>query len=166
MREDPPFTGDEVALLRSWLAYERETLAWKCEGLDDAQLRTRAVDPSSLSLLGLVRHVTDAERYWFQHVLLGRDIEQRYWTNNDLDADFTGVDETTGDEALAAWRDEMAASDAAIDADPDAERIAAGRRHGAEVSLRWMLVHLVQEYARHNGHADLLRERIDGTTGE
>jgi uncharacterized damage-inducible protein DinB len=166
MREDPPFTGDEVALLRAWLAFERETLAWKCEGLDDAQLRTRAVDPSTLSLLGLVRHVTDAERYWFQRVLLGREVEQRYWTDNDPEADFSGVDETTWDQALTAWRDEMLASDAAIEADPEGDRIGVGRRGGAEVSLRWMLVHLVQEYARHNGHADLLRERIDGATGE
>ena len=166
MRADPPFVGDEVAMLRSWLDYERATLAWKCEGLDDDQLRTRGVPPSTMSLLGLVRHMTDVERHWFQIVLLGNDVAQRYWTTADPDADFHEVDAATGDAALAAWREEMAASDAAVAIDPTGARTSVGRRRGQAVSLRWILVHLVQEYARHNGHADLLRERVDGATGE
>ena len=166
MREDPPFVGDETMLLRAWLEYERATLAWKCEGLDDEQLRRRSVDPSSLSLLGIVRHMTDVERHWCQRVLLGRDVPFRYWTDENADADFTDVDVASGGQAMSAWREEMAATDAAIVLEPRPERVGLGLRRGREVSLRWILVHLVQEYARHNGHADLLRERIDGATGE
>jgi uncharacterized damage-inducible protein DinB len=165
-RSDPPFVGDETALLRSWLEFERRTLAWKCDGLDDGQLRSRAVAPSSMSLLGLVRHMTDVERHWCQRVLLGLDVEQRYWTDENPDADFTDVDDVVAAEALRTWREEMAATDAAVALDPSPDRLSAGRRKGAQVSLRWILVHLVQEYARHNGHADLLREQIDGATGE
>jgi uncharacterized damage-inducible protein DinB len=166
VRTDPPFAGDEVTLLRAWLDFERATLAWKCDGLVDGQLRQRAVAPSTMSLLGLVRHMTDVERYWIQRILLGRDIEQRYWTDDDPDIDFDAVDTASGADALAAWREEMAATDSAIADDPSPDRLGAGRRHDEDVSLRWILVHLVQEYARHNGHADLLRERIDGATGE
>jgi uncharacterized damage-inducible protein DinB len=163
-RIDPPYVAGERAMLESWLEYHRATLAWKCEGLDDAQLRERAVPPSSLSLLGLVRHMADVERNWFRRVLGGEDVPGIYWTDDDLDADFNDVDTADVQEAFATWRSECehARRNAAAAVSLDVT----GRRRGEAVTLRWILVHLIEEYARHNGHADFLRERIDGAVGD
>jgi uncharacterized damage-inducible protein DinB len=163
-RIDPPYVAGERAMLESWLEYHRATLAWKCEGLDDAQLRERAVPPSSLSLIGLVRHMADVERNWFRRVLGGEDVPGIYWTDDDLDADFNDVDTADVQEAFATWRAECehARRNAAAAASLDVT----GQRRGEAVTLRWILVHMVEEYARHNGHADFLRERIDGAVGD
>jgi uncharacterized damage-inducible protein DinB len=163
-RTDPPYVADERAMLDAWLDYHRATLAWKCEGLDDAQLRQRAVPPSSLSLLGLVRHMADVERNWFRRVLGGEDVPGIYWTDDDPDGDFDNVDTADVQEAFATWRAECEHARRAGAAAPSLE--ATGLRRGEKVSLRWILVHMIEEYARHNGHADLLRERIDGTVGD
>jgi uncharacterized damage-inducible protein DinB len=163
-RSEPPSDADERAMLEGWLDYHRATLAMKCAGLDDEQLRLRAVPPSTLSLLGLVRHLTEVERHWFRRVLAQQDLPDVYCTPEDPDADFDQVDDADGGHAFVAWREEVeAAREAAADiADLDA----GGVHHGHPVSLRWVLTHMVEEYARHNGHADLLRERIDGVTGD
>jgi uncharacterized damage-inducible protein DinB len=163
-RVDPPYVADERAMLEAWLDYHRATLAWKCEGLDDARLRQRAVPPSSLSLLGLVRHMADVERNWFRRVLGGEDVPGLYWTDDDPDGDFDNVDAADVQEAFATWRAECDHARRAAAAAPSLE--ATGLRRGETVSLRWILVHMVEEYARHNGHADFLRERIDGTVGD
>ena len=163
-RVDPPYVADERAMLEAWLDYHRATLAWKCEGLDDARLRQRAVPPSSLSLLGLVRHMADVERNWFRRVLGGEDVPGLYWTDDDPDGDFDNVDAADVQEAFATWRAECDHARRAAAAAPSLE--ATGLRRGETVSLRWILVHMVDEYARHNGHADFLRERIDGTVGD
>jgi uncharacterized damage-inducible protein DinB len=163
-RIDPPYVADERAMLDAWLDYHRDTLAWKCEGLDEAQLRQRAVPPSSLSLLGLVRHMADVERNWFRRVLGGEDVAGIYWTDDDPDGDFDNVDTADVQEAFATWRAECDHARRAAAAAPSLE--ATGLRRGETVSLRWILVHMIEEYARHNGHADLLRERIDGTVGD
>jgi uncharacterized damage-inducible protein DinB len=163
-RIDPPYVADERAMLDAWLDYHRATLAWKCEGLDDAQLRQRAVPPSSLSLLGLVRHMADVERNWFRRVLGGEDVPGIYWTDDDPDGDFDNVDTADVQEAFATWRAECEHARRAAAAAPSLE--ATGVRRGETVSLRWILVHMIEEYARHNGHADFLRERIDGTVGD
>ena len=163
-RIDPPYVADERAMLDAWLDYHRATLAWKCEGLDDAQLRQRAVPPSSLSLLGLVRHMADVERNWFRRVLGGEDVPGIYWSDDDPDGDFDNVDTADVQEAFATWRAECEHARRAAAAAPSLE--ATGLRRGEAVSLRWILVHMIEEYARHNGHADLLRERIDGTVGD
>jgi len=151
-------------MLEGWLDYHRATLAVKCEGLDDEQLRLRAVPPSNLSLLGLVRHMAEVERNWFRRVLAGEDVADVYCTPEDPDADFDNVDDADSGHAFTSWREEIGrARDAcaAVD-DLSSWAVHGGRR----VSLRWILSHMVEEYARHNGHADLLRERIDGVTGE
>ena len=163
-RTDPPYVAGERAMLDAWLDYHRATLAWKCEGLDDAQLRQRAVPPSSLSLLGLVRHMAEVERNWFRRVLGGEDAPGIYWTDDDPDGDFDNVDTADVQEAFATWRAECEHARRAAAAAPSLE--ATGLRRGETVSLRWILVHMIEEYARHNGHADFLRERIDGTVGD
>jgi len=169
-RVDPPHEAAERPMLQAWLDYQRATLALKCEGLDDEQLRLRSVPPSLLSLVGLVRHMAEVERYWFRVVLAGEPLPDIYCTPDQPDADFLDVDEASGTQALATWRAEcdLARSVAAGHPDLDAvgTRPADGPGWGSpRVSLRWILVHMIEEYARHNGHADLLRERIDGTVG-
>jgi uncharacterized damage-inducible protein DinB len=163
-RIDPPYVAGERAMLESWLEYHRATLAWKCEGLDDAQLRQRAVPPSPLSLIGLVRHMADVECNWFRRVLGGEDLPGIYWTDDDPDADFNDVDTADVQEAFTAWRAECehARRNAAAADSLDVT----GQRRGEAVTLRWILVHMIEEYARHNGHADFLRERIDGAVGD
>jgi uncharacterized damage-inducible protein DinB len=163
-RIDPPFVAGERAMLESWLEYHRATLAWKCEGLDDAQLRERAVPPSPLSLLGLVRHMADVERSWFRRVLGGENVPGIYWTDDDPDGYFDNFDAADVQEAFATWRAECehARRNAAAADSLDVT----GQRRGETVTLRWILVHMIEEYARHNGHADFLRERIDGAVGD
>jgi uncharacterized damage-inducible protein DinB len=163
-RIDPPYEAGERRTLEAFLDYHRATLAVKCAGLSDEQLRTRAVPPSTLSLLGLVRHMADVERNWFRRVLGGEDVPGLYWTDDDVDGDFDNVDTADVADAFDRWREECEQARQATAAAPSLE--VTGLRKGAQVSLRWILVHMIEEYARHNGHADLIRERIDGTVGE
>lgn len=162
-RPIPLMTGDEHPMLESWLAFHRATLELKCAGLDDAQLRVAAADPSSLTLLGLVQHLAEVERNWFQRVFAGLDVPPVY----EEESGYALAPGRGLDEVLAVWRREIARGQElyagrALD---DTGRIADGPMAGLEVSLRWVLIHLIEEYARHNGHADILRERIDGVTG-
>ncbi len=151
-------------MLNAWLDYHRATLAWKCEGLTHEQLRERSVRPSTLSLLGLVRHMAEVERGWFRQGLAREDIPDLYETEQDRDADINGAQTADVAEAFATWRAECEAARKAEAAAPSLEATFKGRH--TEYSLRWILVHMIEEYARHNGHADLLRERIDGATGD
>lgn len=165
-RRDPPQVAGERAALDGWLDYQRQTLLVKCAGLTADQLRQRAVEPSSLSLLGLVRHMSEVERSWFQRRVAGRDVPYLYVDlEADPDGDFDNVDTADAAADLAAYQREV----------DEARAVAAGRgldetffhpRWGVELDVRWVYVHMIEEYARHNGHADLLRERIDGTTGD
>ncbi|MGV9250202.1 DinB family protein [Streptomyces sp. NPDC003697] len=162
-RPVPLTTGAERPMLESWLAFHRATLELKCAGLDDAQVRTASCDPSPLTLLGLVQHLAEVERNWFQRAFAGLDVPPVF-------------EEATGYEldpardlgrALTAWRREIArgqelCAGRSLD---DTGRITDGPMAGLEISLRWVFVHMIEEYARHNGHADILRERIDGVTG-
>lgn len=163
-RADPPYVADERPMLETWLDWHRATLLWKCGGLDGEQLRRRSVEPSTLSLLGLVRHMTDVERAWFRRVLAGEDAPPLYWSEANRDGDFDDVDTADPAADVAAYRAEVQACRDVAARYPDLE--ATGSRGGEPVSLRWIYVHMIEEYARHNGHADLLRERIDGATGE
>ncbi len=165
-RQDPPFVAGERAMLEAWLDYHRATLLTKCEGLDDEQLRTRSVPPSSLSLLGLVRHMADVERYWFRHVLLDDPVAPFYWTADGEDRDFDDVDIADVAADFGVFEDMVKACRAIAADHPDLDALARRSRHDQKVSLRWIYVHMIEEYARHNGHADLLRERIDGSTGD
>jgi uncharacterized damage-inducible protein DinB len=170
-RVDPPRAASERPMLEAWLEYHRATLALKCEGLDDEQLRLRSVPPSALSLIGLVRHMAEVERHWFQNELAGRRLGYIYCTHDEPDADFDDVDEASGTQDLAMWRTECDQARALAAQHTDLDDIGAGRGQqtgtdGGQVCLRWILVHMIEEYARHNGHADLIRERIDGAVGE
>ncbi|OEU96352.1 DinB family protein [Streptomyces oceani] len=168
-RPIPPPHAEERHVLEGWLDFHRETLALKCAGLDDAQAREAAVPPSTMTLLGLVQHLTEVERKWCQRVFAGRqELPPAYGTAGE--DGFALSPEVGMADALAAWRAEVAASrDATSTADSlDAPGTLTGtdaQALGSSVSLRWILTHLIEEYARHNGHADLLRERVDGTTG-
>jgi uncharacterized damage-inducible protein DinB len=165
-RFDPPFAADEKTMLVSFLEYHRATLKRKCDGLSPEQLLSRAVPPSSLCLLGLVRHLADVEYAWFREVFAGE--EQRYlYGPGDADLDVREADEA---EVARAWKtfDEQAVAAGAIIAASDLDALSSrtARRSDDRPTLRWLVVHLIEEYARHNGHADLLREAIDGATGE
>jgi hypothetical protein len=163
-RRDPGPLSSERPMLDEWLDYHRATLLMKCDGVSDADLRRRAVPPSSMSLLGLVRHMTDVERHWFRNVLSGQDAPGLYWSDDDFpDGDFDLVDGAEVADDLARFDAECAharAVSAGLDLD------ATGTVHDGVVSHRWVLVHMIEEYARHNGHADLLRECIDGVVGD
>jgi uncharacterized damage-inducible protein DinB len=165
-REDPPYALDEESMLNAWLEYHRATLAIKCEGLTDEQLRLRSVPPSTLSLLGLVRHMADVERNWFRRVFEGEDAPPLHYTPEDRDGEFDGVDDADVGAAFAAWNEECAHARHVVASASALDTVGKGRRRGEEVTLRWIMVHMIEEYARHNGHADLLRERIDGATGD
>ncbi|MFE6847872.1 DinB family protein [Streptomyces sp. NPDC057686] len=166
-RTEPSTTANEREMLDGWLDYHRATLAWKCEGLGDEQLRRAALAPSELSLLGLVRHMAEVERYWFREIMLGEDLPELYCTRENPDGDFQFGAGDTGAEAEQTWQTEVelarrAAAGRSLDllSDP-------GSHHRGETfSLRWVYTHMIEEYARHNGHADLLREQIDGATGD
>jgi uncharacterized damage-inducible protein DinB len=165
-REGGTSLGDERATLNEFLRCQRLTLQLKCEGLDAEQLARRAVEPSTLSLLGLVRHMAEVERSWFRRRFAGQDVPKRYQSEAEPDGDFDGAvaDQAVVDEAWAAWREEVAfAEQFACQTELD---FVGADGEGNPVSLRELLVHMIEEYARHNGHADLLRERIDGPLGQ
>jgi Protein of unknown function (DUF664) len=164
-RVEPPTIADERASLATWLDYERATLALKCQGLSAAQLRMRAVPPSTLSLLGLIRHMAEVERGWFVRTLSGEKEGYIYCSDSDLDGDFDGVDTADVNEAFATWHGECERARSLAAAAPSLE-VVGRNRSGEPFSLRWILAHMIEEYARHNGHADLLRQCIDGVVGE
>jgi hypothetical protein len=165
-RTDPPFEADERTMLESWLEYHRATLEMKCAGLTREQLIERAVPPSSMSLLGLIRHMAEVERNWFRKVLAGEEAPYYYVSEEHVDADFDNVEDADVDADFATWRNECEfARKAAAEVD-SLDAIGKKARHGNRISLRWIFIHMIEEYARHNGHADFLRERIDGSVGE
>ncbi len=162
-RTEPAFVTDERTMVDGWLDYHRETLLWKCDGLTGDQLKTASVPPSNMSLLGLVRHMSEVERGWFAE-FFGTDQTWIYCTEDDLDADWDNVDDADADDDLATLRREIATyrqhaarfslDDVLVDS------------RGRHLSLRWVYTHMIEEYARHNGHADLIREAVDGATGD
>jgi uncharacterized damage-inducible protein DinB len=165
-REGGPRLGGERATLTEFLRGQRLTLELKCAGLDAGQMARRSVEPSTLSLLGLIRHMADVERKWFRNRFAGRDEGTTFQTPDDPDGDFNGAvaSEAAVAEAWTAWRAEMAVANDFI-ADHDFDFVGSDGE-GEPISLRELLVHMIEEYARHNGHADLLRERIDGRVGQ
>ncbi|MFD7709121.1 DinB family protein [Streptomyces sp. NPDC059785] len=166
-RTTPATDTDERSMLEGWLDYHRTTLAMKCEGLDDDRLRTAAVAPSDLTLLGLVRHMAEVERIWFRKVLTGDDVGPLYFSDEDPDGEFRLSASDTWAEAHAAWQAEIdAARHNAARFALDDTHLGTSRLTTRPISLRWIYTHMIEEYARHNGHADLIRQCIDGTTGE
>jgi hypothetical protein len=160
----PPLQADERATLTGFLDAQRATLALKCDGLTDKQLRERAVPPSALSLLGLVRHMAEVERNWFRPLLAGEEMAGLYAPGLNIEVAFRDVDQAGTGEAFRIWRAECDHARALVAAAPSLD--VTGERGGYTFTLRWVITHMIEEYARHNGHADLLRERIDGRTGE
>jgi uncharacterized damage-inducible protein DinB len=164
-RPVPPMKADERTTLASWLDFYRATLATKCDGLDEQQLRTASVPPSRLTLIGLVQHMAEVERNWFRRVLLGEDVPAIYdsqASSEGHDGGFDVCDDITFDVAHANWQREISQARANC-ADRNLDQTSPFL--GGEVTLRWIYTHMIAEYARHNGHADLIRERIDGRTG-
>ncbi|MFD9413032.1 DinB family protein [Streptomyces sp. NPDC059989] len=164
-RTDGGFRG-ERAMLVGYLRDQRLTLELKCAGLDAQDLAKRSVEPSNLSLLGLVRHLAGVEQYWFRHVMAGQDVRRHYRSAGDPAGEFTGAvgDPAVVADAWATWRAEVAFAERLVERTPDLGATGAGGEEPAE--LREVLVHMIEEYARHNGHADFLRERIDGRVGQ
>jgi hypothetical protein len=153
-RPDYVYIGSETEVLRRMLDHYRATLLWKCEGLDEDQLRRRPVTPSELSLFELLRHLTDAERYWFLHCVAGRDLAAGFEPDSAPAKDVL-------EHYLAACAESRRITEAhALD------EVVPSEVYGQPVSHRFVLAHLIGEYARHCGHADLLRESIDGAVGE
>jgi uncharacterized damage-inducible protein DinB len=163
-RIGPPLTGGERETLRAFLDFHRATLAMKCDDLSDEDLRRRSMPPSTLTLLGLVRHLAEVERTWFRRVINGEDIPLLWSPDGDYQAAYDPAGSTRS-EAFAAWRNEV---EHARRIEREAESLdvtAYNPRWEEDVSLRLVMLHLIHEYARHNGHADFLREGIDGTVG-
>ncbi len=162
-RDDTLKTAGERETLDSWLDFHRATLLTKCVGLTDEQLRLRSVEPSTLSLLGLVRHMTEVERGWFSD-FAGLPFQGPYSSETNRDGDFDDLEGADVEANLAAFTAECETS----------RHLVAGRgldesytdERDRTYSLRWIYLHMIEEYARHNGHADLIRERIDGVTGD
>jgi uncharacterized damage-inducible protein DinB len=166
-RPEPPLVAGERETLDAWLDWHRDTLLGKCSGLTAEQLKEPAVPPSSLTLLGLVRHMTDVERWWFRIHGTNQEMASRYWSEENLYGDFENLDEPDAPAVVAAfWEEVGLARDAARDLDLDHVVPSHGDHPERVRNLRWIYVHMIEEYARHNGHADLLRERIDGATGD
>jgi len=162
--------GERPTLVR-YLRDYRLTLELKCAGLDVDAMARRSVEPSNLSLLGLVRHLAGTEQYWFRMVLAGQDVPRHYRTDAEPNGDFTGAVADPGvvADAWATWRSEVAFAEKFVDAAPDLDVSGIyqyGEYDADAMSLRRVLVHMIEEYARHMGHADFLRERIDGRVGQ
>ncbi|MFI6644179.1 DinB family protein [Streptomyces sp. NPDC050504] len=166
-RTEVPLSGDEHHMLASFLDFQRETLAWKCSELDAGQLRHASVPPSQLTLLGLVRHLTENERGWFHDVMAGEEAPPLYASDEDPDGEFHPTDTDTWEDAYAAWQASITRSKELMAGRPlDELSVGRDRTSNEPYSLRWIYTHMIEEYARHNGHADLIREVIDGSTGE
>lgn len=165
-RIDAPYVADERVMLESWLEYHRATLAMKCEGLSADQLREKAIPPSNLSLLGLVRHMAENERGWFRKGLAGEDVSEIYCSEADWDGEFNDLEKADPQEGFETWQAECQEAREIVASTSSLDTTAARQRRDKPVSLRWIMVHMIEEYARHNGHADLLRERIDGSVGD
>jgi uncharacterized damage-inducible protein DinB len=169
-RIEVPVNGDERVMLNAFLEAQRETLQWKCSGLTPEQLKQAASPPSALTLLGLLRHLTEVEYFWLEGILLGEGSHLGLYSGqaNPAEGDRTWTDLTSHsvDEVMQNWKDACDASRRNTASLPGLDAAAAHPWDNQPVTLRWITVHMIREYARHTGHADLLRERIDGATGE
>jgi uncharacterized damage-inducible protein DinB len=171
-RPEPPLAADEITTLLGYLDYQRATLAWKCAGTDSAGL-SATVGVSTMTLGGILKHMALVEAAWFSRSLFGRERGEP-WDSVDWDADpdwdwhSAGQDSPT--QLFALWNDAVARSRTLVEealADGGLDRLAVRTwSDGRAPSLRWIVCHMIEEYARHNGHADLLRESVDGETGE
>jgi uncharacterized damage-inducible protein DinB len=168
-----PLRGDEATILRVFLGYHRDTLRRKCAGLSRQQL-AQPLPPTDMTLGGMMKHLAAVESSWFDRIFAGRPLMPPFDTvdwDADRDWEWHTAKDDTPEELLAIFDEAVRRTDAVIDealAGPglDGESVEKSRRQGTPFSLRWILLHMIEEYARHNGHADLIRESIDGETGE
>jgi hypothetical protein len=171
-RVDPPAQADEAEMLVAFLDYYRATLLFKADGLTDEQARTATVPPSDLNIMGLIRHMTEVERNWFQRWMIKADAPGIYGDDDDPDEDrdmHPGADDTLADAIAVFQREVEISRQITASATPETPAVYVGESvnwAGFNPSLRWILIHMIEEYARHCGHADLLRERIDGAVGD
>jgi uncharacterized damage-inducible protein DinB len=168
-RPEPPLAADEVATLLGFLDYQRATLRWKCAGLTGEQLRT-PLAPTAMTLAGLLKHLARVEDHWFAEVVSDRERAEP-WASMPWAAEWDNTAAEDGEELRQRWEDRVESSRQVVAAQLASGPSALDTTHAAwggqgHPSLRWVLIHMVEEYARHNGHADLLREAIDGQTGE
>lgn len=164
-RIDPPISGSEKDVLIGLLNFLRETILYKLEGLTDEEVRRRH-QPSGLTLLGMTKHLAYVERSWLQRAFLGEDVEFPY-TDEDPDADWRIEPNESTQDIINLYRREVAISNRIVNDHDLDEAIRSTRRpERAGMQLRWIVTHLIEETARHSGHADLIREAIDGQTGE
>ncbi|MGI5398094.1 DinB family protein [Streptomyces sp. CA-135486] len=163
-RIGPPLTGGERETLRAFLDFHRATLAMKAEGLSDEELRLQSMPPSTLSLLGLVQHMAEVERAWFRRVINGEDIPLVWSDEGDYQVAYDASG-STGAEAFDAWQTEVEHARRIEEQAESLDVTGHQARWGEDVSLRLVMLHMIHEYARHNGHADFLREAIDGSVG-
>lgn len=171
-RPEPPISADETGTLLGFLDYQRATLAWKCAGLDAAGL-SATVAASSMTLGGILKHMALVEEHWFIRSLHGRDAQPPWDTVDwkaDQDWDWHSAAHDSPEQLHALWQEAVTRSRSAVAEALDQGGLAQPARRtwpdGRAPSLRWIVVHMIEEYARHNGHADLLRESVDGQTGE
>jgi hypothetical protein len=167
-RKNEPYVGDERTMLDGWLDYHRQTLLLKCAGLTAEQLKTASVEPSGLTLLGLVRHMAEVEAWWFRHNFARERVDYPYHTEDQPAADFEDVANADAEADFATFQQQVELARKAAEGRSLDDTFQRRRRDGASdtINLRWIYVHMIEEYARHNGHADLIRERIDGVTGD
>ncbi len=171
-RTEPPFAADEYTMLTAFLDYQRETLEWKTSELDATGLRA-SMAPTTMTLGGILKHMAWVEDYWFSVRLLGREPDA-YWADVDWDADgdweWTSAANDPPEDLRMLWTEATDRSRAIVTevmkGDGLDSPVAKPFKDGGAPTLRWILVHMIEEYARHNGHADLLRESVDGQTGE
>ena len=164
-RVDPPLVATELEMLNSFLDYHRATLLWKVSGVSEENLKRQAVPTSSLTLLGLVKHLAYVERSWFQHRFKNDNVTFP-WTKEDPDADWRIEPDETTEGILRLYDEECEKSRQIVAAASLDEKAARSWPDGNSPTLRWIMYHMIEETARHNGHADLLREAVDGATGE
>jgi len=164
-RQDPPLSGAERPMLDGWLDYHRDTLLRKCQGLTAEQLTLRSCEPSALTLHGLIRHMAEVEG-WFNDDRADGEIPPIFYSEERPNDDFDALDDARIDDDVATYRRSVERSRGFAARTPDLGTVCGSSRGGADITLRWIYLHMIEEYARHNGHADLLRERIDGATGD
>lgn len=164
-RADPDKIAVERQALEQWLDYHRNTLLNKCAGLGSEQLRQRAVPPSNLSLLGLVRHLADVERGWLRQCAAREDVPDLYYAEANPHADFDDIETADAEADLDTYQREIVAARRAV-AGMSLDDVVPFPWGGPDRDLRWIYLHMIEEYARHNGHADLIRECVDGRTGD
>jgi uncharacterized damage-inducible protein DinB len=166
-RAEPDWLAGEKRALDEWVDFHRATLLMKCEGLTSQQLKTRAAEPSRLTLLGLVRHMSEVERGWFRRTAAREGVEFHYPNDEDPEADLNDLDAADAAADIAHFIAECQRCREAT-ADLLLDEVVPSRGHHPERArnIRWIYLHLIEEYTRHNGHADIVRERLDGTTGD